>query len=184
MKINGNSNKTKLFVRECIYEALIELMSKCNFKDITITQIIERAGVSRMGFYRNFKSKENVVETFIFEKFIETINEIESKRMLKFKVYDIMVTTLETFKKYSSFVQLFLQQGLEYLMYECYMKGFYSLYEREHISRMRDYYNQIFVGQLFNLEMAWLKNGMKETPEELANIYYKILHLQYTNRAK
>jgi len=173
-----STNKTKLFVRDCIYTAVNELMKKQNFKEITITQIIDRAGISRMGFYRNFTSKENVVEEFIFEKFVETIEEIEKTRKLNFDVYDIMVTTLKTFQKYAPYVQLFLQQGLEYLMYDCYKKGFFALYNRENTSKFRDYYNQLFIGQLFNLEMTWLKNGMKESPEQLAKIYYKILKLQ------
>ena len=181
-KIETKTNKTKQFVRTCIYQAFIDLMVKSNFNDITITQIIERAGISRMGFYRNFKSKENVVEEFIHEKFIETIDNIESRRELNFEVYDIMVTTLETFKKYAPYVNLFLEQGLEHLMYDCYKKGFFALYNRENTSRIRDYYNQVFIGQLFNLEMAWLRNGMKETPHQLAKIYYDILELQCSNR--
>ncbi|MGN1227180.1 MAG: TetR/AcrR family transcriptional regulator, partial [Christensenellales bacterium] len=66
------ANKTSLFVRDCISTALFELMEKKDFHKIKITEIIERAGVSRMGFYRNFKSKEDVVEQFIYEKFVET----------------------------------------------------------------------------------------------------------------
>ena len=41
------------------------------------------------------------------------------------KVYNIMETSLEKFKKYSKFMKLFLEQNLEWLMYECYCKAFY-----------------------------------------------------------
>lgn len=183
-KIETKTNKTKRFVRSCIYQALIDLMKNESFDSITTTQIIKRAGVSKMGFYRNFKSKENIVEEFIYEKFIETVNKIVSTREFNFEVYDIMITTLETFKKYAPYVNLFLDQGLEHLMYDCYKKGFFALYNRTNTSRIRDYYNQIFIGQLFNLEMAWLRNGMIETPHQLAKIYYEILKLQYSNKNK
>ncbi|MGN1227045.1 MAG: hypothetical protein ACI4TX_00210, partial [Christensenellales bacterium] len=103
---------------------------------------------------------------------------IESKRKLNLQVYNIMETSLENFKKYSKYMKLFLEQNLEWLMYDCYCKSFYALYNKENTSRFREYHNKMFIGQLFNLEIAWLKNGMIETPQELANIYSKILKVQ------
>ena len=72
-------NKTNLFVRECITSALFSLMEKYPFEEITVTDIINKAGVSRMGFYRNYSSKENVVESFVLEKFVDTIYTVFSK---------------------------------------------------------------------------------------------------------
>ena len=47
------------FTMDCIYNALIQLMQKKRFEDISITEITKQAGVSRMAYYRNFKSKED-----------------------------------------------------------------------------------------------------------------------------
>ena len=84
-------NKTNIFVRKCITEALFSLLEKHDFEDISITDIIKKAGVSRMGFYRNYSSKEDVIEKFILEKFIETINEIKAKRQLNFHINNIII---------------------------------------------------------------------------------------------
>lgn len=171
-------NKTNLFVRECITSALFSLMEKYPFEEITVTDIINKAGVSRMGFYRNYSSKENVVESFVLEKFVDTIEDITSKRSLNFAIKNIMITTLENFQKFSKYIKLFLDKNLDALLYDCYHKAYYSLYEGNGNSRIHQYSNEMFIGELFNLEMCWLRNGMKETPQQLAEIYYHILKLR------
>ena len=171
-------NKSKQFTRTCIETALFDMLKLQDFNDITITEIVKRAGVSRMGFYRNYSSKENVVESFVLEKFVDTIEDITSKRSLNFAIKNIMITTLENFQKFSKYIKLFLDKNLDALLYDCYHKAYYSLYEGNGNSRIHQYSNEMFIGELFNLEMCWLRNGMKETPQQLAEIYYHILKLR------
>ena len=47
--------------RERIVAALTELMSEQDYTSITITEITQRAGVSRMTYYRNYSSKEDIL---------------------------------------------------------------------------------------------------------------------------
>lgn len=54
--------------RECIQEAVFLLMQEQPLEEITIQAISERSGVSRMGFYRNYKTKTDVLnDYFSFE---------------------------------------------------------------------------------------------------------------------
>lgn len=46
---------------DCIYTALLQLMKKKDYKDITITDIVNRAGVSRMAYYRNYADKDEIL---------------------------------------------------------------------------------------------------------------------------
>lgn len=48
-------------VRESLTDALFSLMSKKEFNDITITELSKKAGVSRLSFYRNYTSKEEIL---------------------------------------------------------------------------------------------------------------------------
>ncbi len=172
---NVRKNKNNIFVRDCISQSMFKLLEKKEFDDITITDIINKAGVSRMGFYRNYVSKEDVIESYIFEIFVKTVDEIQKERALSFKVKNIMVTTLETFKTYSDKIKLLLDKNMDWLLFRCYCKAFDILAENGKHSRIREYSNAMFVGELFNFEMSWLRNGMKETPEQMAKIYYYIL---------
>ena len=44
-----------------ILEALLILIRKKDWQDISITEICEKAGVTRMSFYRSFTGKEDVL---------------------------------------------------------------------------------------------------------------------------
>lgn len=168
----------RMYVKDYITTAFFQLLEKKAFDKITVSEIITRAGVSRMGFYRNFNSKESIIENFILEKFKETIDEITASRKLNFRIENIMITTLVNFKKFACYIKLFLDKNLDALLYRCYHKAYYSLYSSEKDSAIRDYSNEMFIAELFNLEMCWVRKGMKESPEQLARIYSLILKLR------
>jgi len=176
------TNKSNLFARECISQSLFKLLESKTFDEISITNIIEKAGVSRMGFYRNYSSKEEVIESYILEIFVNTVEQIQKERALSFKVKNIMVTTLKTFKLYSHQIKLFLDRDLDLLLFKCYCKAFDFLAQNRHPSRIREYSNQMFIGELFNFEMSWLRNGMKETPEQMARIFYYVLQRRLNSK--
>ncbi|HIS07210.1 MAG TPA: TetR/AcrR family transcriptional regulator, partial [Candidatus Choladocola avistercoris] len=50
--------------KECLYTALLLLMEKKPYEDITITEIAKKAGVSRMSYYRLYKSKDDILEQY------------------------------------------------------------------------------------------------------------------------
>ena len=51
--------------RERIVAALTALMSEKDYAGITITEITQRADVSRMTYYRNYSSKEDILRKFM-----------------------------------------------------------------------------------------------------------------------
>ena len=48
-------------VRTAITDAVFELMKQKQLDDITVTEIIQKAQVARISFYRNYESKEAVL---------------------------------------------------------------------------------------------------------------------------
>ncbi|MGN0806555.1 MAG: TetR/AcrR family transcriptional regulator [Candidatus Coproplasma sp.] len=171
-------NKLNVFVRECIREALFALMKGKPFEKITVTEIITRSGVSRMGFYRNYDSKESVIEDFILSVFENTVAKIEEERPLDLRTAKIIETALENFKLYADYIKLFLDQNLDMLLLSCYKKAYYILCPEKHESEMRYFYNELFIANLFTLECAWVRSGMKQSPQKLAKLYSRILQMQ------
>ena len=171
-------NKTKQFTKNCIVTALFDLLKTKDLDDISITNIVKRAGVSRMGFYRNYISKEDVIEKYILDIFLDTVEEIQTKKPIRFDVRNIITTTLEHFQKHANDIELLLDRKLDALVHSCYEKSFYYLYSQTRPSRIREYSTRMFLGEIFNLEIAWVRNGMIETPQQMANIYFKILKLR------
>lgn len=55
---------TNVFIKECIAQALSKLIESKHLSDIKITELARIAGVSRMSYYRNFKSKEEIFSSY------------------------------------------------------------------------------------------------------------------------
>ena len=53
--------EANLRVKRNIVRALIELMQKKNYSDISVSEITALAGVSRISYYRNYDSKEDIL---------------------------------------------------------------------------------------------------------------------------
>ena len=51
--------------KEYITEAILQLLNKKKYENITITDIAEKAGVTRITFYRNFESKDDIIKQYI-----------------------------------------------------------------------------------------------------------------------
>ena len=56
----SNSEANKI-TRESICTALLELLQDKDFNEISVSELVRRAGVSRQSFYRNYKTKEDIV---------------------------------------------------------------------------------------------------------------------------
>ncbi|MFX3617246.1 MAG: TetR/AcrR family transcriptional regulator [Sporolactobacillus sp.] len=71
-------NKKSARTQRQAENALFELMQSKAFATISITEIANTANISRMAFYRNYKTKEDVLNGFIqgeYDRFIADISE-------------------------------------------------------------------------------------------------------------
>lgn len=68
------SNGSHELVTDSIYTALIQLMKTKPYPEIRITEIVNRAGVSRMAYYRNFETKDEILT----KRLQETLERFES----------------------------------------------------------------------------------------------------------
>ena len=62
------SNGSHELVTDSIYTALIQLMKTRPYQEIKIKDIVDRAGVSRMAYYRNFETKDEILTKRLQEK--------------------------------------------------------------------------------------------------------------------
>ena len=62
MNTPRNTNEV---VIESITQAMAAMIVDRRFEDISITELVRRAGVSRNSFYRNFRDKDDVLRRYI-----------------------------------------------------------------------------------------------------------------------
>jgi AcrR family transcriptional regulator len=74
LPMNYHKEEHKI-VENSIIEALFILMENKPFSSITITELINKAGVARATYYRNFNSKEDILRKYIHNVLDEFKNE-------------------------------------------------------------------------------------------------------------
>ncbi|MCR5505964.1 MAG: TetR/AcrR family transcriptional regulator [Bacilli bacterium] len=59
--MSKKGNGMRELASECLFIALLKLMDEKPYQSISITEICDKAGVSRMAYYRNYNSKEEIL---------------------------------------------------------------------------------------------------------------------------
>ena len=155
--------KREGLVDEYITEALLMLMKNKDYKDVSITEICEKAGVTRMSFYRNFESKEDILKkwlTAVTDDFLSASG-ISYKNDSNREYFVKLFTHL---KKHKDVCQAMNKAGLIHLVKDQFDRVFLSIHRDEY----DDYKSYFLAGGIYNVFLLWLINGCKETPEELA----------------
>ena len=156
--------KREALVSEYITDALLLLMKKKDYKDISITEICEKAGVTRMSFYRSFESKEDVLKkwiTTITDSFL-AVSGISYKNDSNREYFEKLFTHMEQHK---AMCLALYKAGLIYIIKEQFDRVFLELHKDEY----DDYKSFFLAGGVYNVFLLWLINGCKESPFELAD---------------
>lgn len=155
--------KREALVDVYITEALLILLRDKEYKDISITEICKKAGVTRMSFYRNFESKEdilfkkvrNVTDSFVKESDISYKSDTVSSYFVK------LFTHMQQQKELCSALN---KAGLIYMVKDEFDRVFLNTYKNDY-----DEYKSLFLaGGIYNVFLFWLINDCRDDPETLA----------------
>jgi AcrR family transcriptional regulator len=166
------------YTREWTFEALHKLLEIKPLASIKISEIIDKAGISRATFYRNFSSKEDIVKIKVRNMFVDF-----HKAMIQYYALnqpeDETVLITEFFKRIDEeekLVDTVIKTNLEYLMVEgitqiisYYKDKFYELVRTN--KKTEDYVMDIVASSCWTLLSRWHKSEKEETPSRLVKIY-------------
>ena len=169
--MNKKSTSNQL-ARECIVTALIHLSNQKPFSSITISELTEKAGVSRMTYYRNYNSKEEVFQSYIDEIFDLYKKEFAQHPKPKtYGEYNSILQCFQYFEKYNEFISCLISIGMGHMILTPLSNYIMETYYTEPQASPKLYYTLVaYAGALFSVYIAWMSSGMKETPEELAKL--------------
>lgn len=175
------------YTREWTFEALYTLMKTKNYQDIKISEIIDKAGISRATFYRNFGSKEDVIIVRVKNMFVD----FHTDMLEMYKVHqpdDETMLIAEFFKRFDreeKLVDVVIKSNMEYLM----MEGILSImnYYKDHFyelvtsnQKTDEYTMDIVASSCWTLLSRWHKSGKEESATDLVKIYLGAIKSVYT----
>lgn len=184
MTNQNESNKTKRnrFTRMCIGEAFLTLLADHDYDSIKISDIVAKAGISRMTYYNYYRSKTDILDDYLQELvalYMRSVAEEEAQnRIGRFQEYDHVLHALKFFDQYSDFFLTMAHSGL----YSVIMNAV-NRYMEENVlpqSNSSIYALYFYSGALINTFMKWEENGKVESIEEIAKI---VSSLQNKNEA-
>lgn len=179
MQENKSNFQNKL-TKESIFTALMLLMEKEDYSSITITQIAKKAGVSRMAYYRNYTSKEEIITDYFDYKFNKLFNKYFNKALVEdnFKFSQLILKYFTFFRKNKKLVENIIKANLKYILIKKFNEYFQVIYQNvmENNSmpdNVRSYSVYYITGGLSEVLVSWVSNGMLESSEEIAEIICK-----------
>ena len=105
MRHPANPRTDSQFTKECIMDALLQLMQTKDYDAITITDLTRRAGVSRMSYYRNYHSKDEILTDYMYRIITEYARELNFSTIRSgFQTYEHILHSLRYLRKYKDYV--------------------------------------------------------------------------------
>ncbi len=162
-----NNSEQKNFFRECLYTALMELLNKKPIEKIGIGELCSRAGVSRMTYYRNYKSKEDILAQHLnecYEKYIDQLRDEDDHSLDK-----IFLAYFTFLKKESEFFTRLVHSRLGVLFVDELGKYMCQVMELFLPEIQLPFYIQSYIsGGFAKMSIDWIVNGMDVSVEQMA----------------
>lgn len=179
-KANANNVALKNITKESITQALIMLMDQKDYKDISISEICNKAGVSRNAFYRNYPAKDAILRIYLYE---ETDTWRRDMRQIK------NLSTIQYFSllfaqcgKFKELTRKMVNAGIDYILIDLFYNFFKDL------TRYNDtdshYYQCHLAGSVYAIFINWVMNERPESAEEIATLLCKYNHISPNGKCR
>lgn len=145
-------------------------MGTNTFENITVKEICEGASVNRSTYYRNFSSKEEIIEyklESVLDEYIENFKNSPDKSRKNY-----IYTILETFLKHKDFFKVIHSQNQSYILQKVLLNYFKDTLNSKNMTELYESYYHI--GGIYNFTICWIENDMSENIKKLAEIGEKL----------
>ena len=156
-------------VTSSITNALLELMKTEPYEKISITDIVAKAGLSRVTYYRHFSSKEDVLIRF----FKDTKERFLQQTSFSAGAINNEIVVLNLFIFFKT--NLEVNKAIRNAHLETELLNFLSAEFVDHLPvKLERYYALFTAGALFNVLIHWLDNDCKDPIDEVTKPFIEI----------
>lgn len=174
--------------RESIFNAFILLLSKKNYNNITVGEIIEIADIGRATFYSHFETKDFLLKELCVELFDHLFNSERKNYVKSHNIFDcdiqdgVFLHLFKHIKKNDNNIYKLLSSKnnelfLEYFKIEVrslIIKHLSDFENKKPISIPEDFWINHITSTFIETLRWWIENKMKQTPE-LITKYFLLL---------
>lgn len=168
----------KMTVKTMIKKALFDLMAEKPYMEITVTDIIKKAEVARVSYYRNYNSIDEILDGIVedkardFERRIKPLisygNDEDKWRVFLRTIFESKLSMKDNLNATKGSNKQFIFGKMDAVMQEKFttlgdgtLQGKYSLPAK--------------MGIINSVSNVWLKTGAVESPDEMVEIVLELI---------
>ena len=154
-----------------IFEAFFQALQDRPYEAVTVSDLIRRSGVARSTFYRHFSSVSDVAEGYF--RHLDAMFDERTGGRVDFHSRDYLVKVFSIYREIGRRLLVYQNAGLSDLFIRAILDY--------HISNIGDmptgsadrYVLYFYGGAIYCVASEWIVGGMKETREEIADIFLR-----------
>ena len=169
--MNDSNNPSAIRSRKQITDALLKLMEKYPYDEISVKQIVLETDLVRKTFYRNFESKDDVLRSHIrtiLRDYFDIVNNAKG---------DVLTTIFAFAVKHKKLLRLLDKNDMMYFVLQGMNEFILSMKDKTNpelnpFTKLfegldSDYLITLNIGGIWNVISLWVRRGMKDDPEEV-----------------
>ena len=168
-----SKNPSALRSQKEITDALIALMHKYPYNEITVKQIILESGLAKKTFYRNFESKDDVLLSLIRANLRTYFSSVDSGKA------DVLDTIFSFTAANKELLIILDKNDMLFVVLQC-MNEYLSLHSSGRVSDTNpfvdlfsgldsEYLIALNIGAIWNVISLWVHRGMKDDASHVKN---------------
>ena len=178
--MNDSKNPSALRSKQEITDALLALMEKYPYNEISVKQIVLETGLVRKTFYRNFSSKDDVLDARINSAIREYVDGLlerpEDPLGVIFHFCERNRKLLELLNRNRLLYLLLLRLNEEIPKISSTVDVSSNPFARLMSGMEPDYLIAFNIGAIWNVIFKWVERGMGEPLDEVRSTLEKYLH--------
>lgn len=175
--------------REAIFNAFILLLSKKNYNNVTVGEIIELADIGRATFYSHFETKDFLLKDLLKELFEHIFYAEKNSDNDKHNIFDcqihgsVFLHLFEHVKKNDNNIYKLLSCQNNDLFLEYFKTEVHSLIvshrdyfkDKKPTNIPEDFWINHITSTFIETLRWWIKNKMKQTPEVITEYFLLLI---------
>lgn len=152
-------------------EALIGLLEEKPLSSISVSELAERAGVSRVTFYRNYHSIEEVLERYVTDIAHSYARKVsEGRGFASYVREDNILLLADAFREHAKLVRCLRKSHAEGYIYEAIERGALAVSLASERSVQEKELAVAYSSALTGSLISWVVDGMGQDPREIARM--------------
>lgn len=170
-------------VKDRLLAALMEFAGKADWTKLTVTELIQKSGVARASFYRNFHSVEDIIDYGV-QQMAQLYHQGKPAPGEGFHSRELMRYKFSFYREHADLVLAFHRAKAGTTLLDVITDCEISAWGDMPVSSITKYELYYFAGAFYNMLLCWLEGGMRETPDQMADEFLRIARKNLVKEAR